>query len=76
MKFAKSKEVKGKILSATVRRTPSGKYFVSVLTEQEVRPTQPSFFEVGIDVGLKEFATLSDGTKIENPKWFRKWKKN
>ena len=72
VKIAKSKDVKGKILSATVRRTPSGKYFVSVLTEQEVRPMQPSFFETGIDVGLKEFATLSDGTKIENPKWLRK----
>ena len=35
VKFAKSKEVNGKILSATVRRTSSGKYFVSVLTEQE-----------------------------------------
>ena len=33
---------------------------------------QPSLFEVGIDVGLREFATLSDGTKIANPKWFRK----
>ena len=33
---------------------------------------QPSLFEVGIDVGLSEFATLSDGTKIANPKWFRK----
>ena len=76
VKFAKSKEVQGKILSATVRRTPSGKYFVSILTEQEIQPIQPSFFEVGIDVGLSEFATLSDGTKIENPKWFRKWKKN
>ena len=72
VKFAKSKEVKGKILSATIRRTPSGKYFVSLLTEQEMEYTQSSFFEIGIDVGLKEFATLSDGTKIENPKWFRK----
>ena len=48
------------------------KYFVSFLTEQKVEPVQPSFFEVGIDVGIKDFATLSDGTKIENPKWFRK----
>ena len=72
VKFAKSKEIKGRILSATVRRTPSGKYFVSVLTEQEVQPTQPSLFEVGIDVGISDFATLSDGTKIKNPKWFRK----
>ena len=72
VKFAKSKEIKGRILSATVQRTPSGKYFVSVLTEQEVQPTQPSLFEVGIDVGISDFATLSDGTKIKNPKWFRK----
>lgn len=72
VKFAKSKEVKGKIISATVRRTPSGNYFVTVLTEQERPDTQSSFFEVGIDVGLKDFATLSNGTKIENPKWLRK----
>ncbi|WP_191090836.1 IS200/IS605 family element RNA-guided endonuclease TnpB [Niallia endozanthoxylica] len=72
VKFSKSKEVKGKILSATVRRAPSGKYFVSLLTEQEVQSVQRSMFEVGIDVGLKVFATLSDGTKIKNPKWFQK----
>ena len=72
LQFAKSKEVKGRILSATVRRTSSGKYFVSVLTEQKVKSTQPSLFEVGIDVRLKDFATLSDGTKIEHPKWLRK----
>ena len=72
VKFAKSKELEGRILSVTVRRTPSGKYFVSILTEQEVQPTQTSLFEVGIDVGLRDFAILSDGTKIENPKWFRK----
>ena len=76
IKFSKSKEVKGRILSATVRRTPSGKYFVSVLTEQEVQPTQTSFFEVGVDVGIKEFATLSDGTKIANPKCSAIQKKN
>ena len=72
VKFAKSKEIKGRILSATVRRTPSGKYYISLLTEQEIEYIQSSFFEIGIDVGLKDFATLSDGTKIENPKWFRK----
>lgn len=33
VKFAKSREVKGRILSATIRRKPSGKYFVSVLCE-------------------------------------------
>ena len=36
VRFAKSREVKGRILSATIRRNPSGKYFVSIGTEAEV----------------------------------------
>ncbi len=70
VRFAKSREVTGKIVSATVRRTPSGKYFVSVLSKVTKEPTQLSFFKVGVDVGLKEFATLSNGTVIHNPKHF------
>ena len=58
-----------------IRRTPSGKYFVSILMEQEIQSIQPSLFEVGIDVGLSDFATLSDGTKIKNPKWLRRTRK-
>ncbi len=70
VRFAKSKEIQGRIINATVRRTPSGKYFVSVLCEVKKEPIQLSMFETGIDVGLKEFATLSDGTSIHNPKHF------
>lgn len=72
VRFAKSREVEGRILNATVRRNPSGKYFVSILVETEVQPLEKTGSSVGIDVGLKDFAILSDGTKYENPKWFRK----
>lgn len=72
VRFAKSREVEGRILNATVRRNPSGKYFVSILVEIEVQPLEKTGSSVGIDVGLKDFAILSDGTKYENPKWFRK----
>jgi len=72
VRFAKSREVKGRILSATIRRNPSGKYFVSILVETDVQALPKTGSVVGIDVGLKEFAILSDGTKYENPKWFRK----
>lgn len=72
VRFAKSREVEGRILNATVRRNPSGKYFVSILVETEVQELPKTGSEVGIDVGLKDFAILSDGTKYENPKWFRK----
>ncbi|CEA00305.1 putative transposase [Metalysinibacillus saudimassiliensis] len=72
VRFAKSREVEGRILSATVRRNPSGKYFVSILVETETQPLEKTGSSIGIDVGLKTFATLSDGTPYENPKWFRK----
>jgi len=80
VRFAKSKEMDGKIMNATVRRTPSGKYFVSILCEVKKEPTQLSMFETGMDVGLQNFATLSDGTVIHNSKHFyrleEKLKKN
>ncbi|WP_338367680.1 IS200/IS605 family element RNA-guided endonuclease TnpB [Enterococcus faecium] len=72
VRFAKSREVEGRILNVTVRRNPSGKYFVSILVETEVQELPKTGLEVGIDVGLKDFAILSDGTKYKNPKWFRK----
>lgn len=72
VRFAKSREVHGRILNATVRRNPSGKYFISILVETGVQPLEKTGSSIGIDVGLKTFATLSDGTPYENPKWFRK----
>ena len=75
VRFAKSREVEGRILNVTVRRNPSGKYFVSILVETEVQPLEKTGSSVGIDVGLKDFAILSDGTKYENPKWLRKLEK-
>ncbi|AMX83368.1 transposase [Geobacillus subterraneus] len=75
VRLAKSREVEGRILSATVRRNPSGKYVVSILVEAEVQELPKTGSAVGIDVGLKDFAVLSDGTKYENLKWFRQLEK-
>ncbi|OCA88380.1 transposase [Bacillus sp. FJAT-27225] len=72
VRFAKSREVKGRILSATIRRNPSGKYFVSILAESDVQPLEKTGSTVGVDVGLKDFAILSTGEVFSNPKWFRK----
>jgi len=71
VRFAKSREVEGRILSATIRRNPSGKYFVSILVETDVQPFPKTNREVGIDVGLKDFAILSTGEVFENPKFLR-----
>ena len=72
IRFAKSREVEGRILNATIRRNPSGKYFVSILVETEVQPLEKTGSSVGIDVGLKDFAILSDETVYSNPKFFRR----
>ena len=71
VRFAKSREVEGRIVNATVRRNPSGRYFVSLLVETEVQELPKTSSYIGIDVGLKDFAILSDGTPYENPKFFR-----
>jgi putative transposase len=60
--------------TATVKRTPTGKWFVSISveTEQDAGSLPPSEEPVGIDVGLKTFAYLSTGEQIDNPHFFRK----
>lgn len=75
VRFAKSREVEGRILNTTVRRNSSGKYFVSITVETEVQPLEKTGSSVGVDVGLKDFAILSTGEVFGNPKWFRKLEK-
>jgi len=69
--FAKSRDVEGRILSATIRRNATGKHFISILTETEVDELPKTKSVVGIDVGLKDFAILSDGTVHKNPRFLR-----
>ncbi|WP_219375632.1 IS200/IS605 family element RNA-guided endonuclease TnpB [Bacillus mycoides] len=71
VRFAKSREVEGRILHATIRRNPSGKYFVSIFFQTSVQEMPKTDSTCGIDVGLKDFAILSDGTTYKNPKFFR-----
>lgn len=62
----------GTVKTVTVSRNPTGKYFASVLVETgESKPeTKPVVRDrsVGIDLGIKTFATLSDDTEYANPK--------
>ena len=58
--------MEGRILSATIRRNPSGKYFVAILTETEVQAIEKTGSVCGIDLGNKHFAKVSDHTEREN----------
>ena len=71
VKYRNSREIEGKVKSITVTKN-CGHWYVSVLTEQEIREQLKTFTNpVGIDVGLKEFAVLSTGEVISNPRFYR-----
>ncbi len=75
IKFAKSRELKGRILNATIRKNPSGKFFVSILCEEEVPELPETSLEIGIDLGITDFAILSNGQKIDDNRFTSKMEK-
>jgi len=71
-----SRPIQGRILSATVYQTPSGKYFASVCcTDVDIEPLVKTGAVIGIDLGIKDFAIISDGQKFENHKYLAKSQK-
>jgi len=68
------RSIDGIIRNATISRTPTGKYFVSILCETgEPIPDKKEVKEVlGIDLGIKTFLVTSDGQEFENPKFLKK----
>lgn len=75
IKFVNHRPLKGKICSATISKKPSGKYYVSILTEQNVFiPDAADLTKaVGIDLGIKDFAITSDGKRYPNLKFQKKY---
>ncbi|MGP5415944.1 transposase [Psychrobacter sp. Sarcosine-02u-2] len=65
-------KINGLIKSATISRTPSGKYYVSLLVKTIATPLPKTHSNIGIDLGLIDFIVLSDGTKVANPKFLSK----
>lgn len=73
VKFRDKLKPEGRILNATVSQEPSGKYYVSLCcTDISVKQLEKTNKSVGIDLGLKDFAVTSEGSKKENPKFLRK----
>ena len=69
------REFEGKILFATVSKTPSGKYFVSFNVEVEHIISSKNEYTVGIDLGIKDLLITSDGEVINNEKLTYKYEK-
>jgi putative transposase len=61
LRYRNSRKVLGEVRNVTVSMS-AGKWFVSIQTEREVAQPTPKGGAVGIDIGTKRFATLSDGS--------------
>jgi len=75
VKASLSREFKGVCKTATVSRSSTEKYYISILVDDGKELPEKQFFNdenvIGIDIGIKYFATLSTGEKIENPKYLK-----
>ena len=73
VKIKLHRPIEGKIKRLTIRRTSTGKWFAcfSVEIDDPPKPPWKDGSMVGIDVGLESFATLSNGEKIDHPRFFR-----
>jgi putative transposase len=64
----------GRIKTCTVSRTVTGLYFISILVEdgKELPTSSYNGNAIGLDLGIKDYVTFSDGSKVDNPKYYEK----
>ena len=73
LKIRDKMKPQGRIINATITQVPSGKYYISLCcTDVEVEKLESTNKNVGIDLGIKDFALTSDEISIENPKYLQK----
>lgn len=71
VKIKQHRKIEGEIKTLTIRRD-AGCWYACFSVEFEPTPLPSNDRTIGIDVGLESFAVLSDGTAIENPRYYRK----
>ena len=75
VKIKLHRQPKGMIKSATISCHSSGKYYISLLCKEEISELPKTNSAIGIDLGITDFAILSDGQKIDNHKFTSKMEK-
>ncbi len=72
VKIIIDREFKGRIIKATIKKNKINQYFVSYIVDENIKLPKPRAIKekttIGIDLGLKHFAVLSNGKKIKNPR--------
>jgi putative transposase len=71
IKLKLHREIQGEIRNATVSKNCAGQYFVCIGVQRHINKFKPNNKSVGIDLGIKDLATLSDGTIFKNIKPYK-----
>lgn len=76
IKIVVDREFTGQVKNTTISKTPTGKYFVSVLVDTKTEPPKQKPIKeetaIGIDLGITSFIVTSNGVKVDNPKHLKK----
>ena len=76
IQILRHREIRGIIKTLTLKKEPSGKWFACFAVEETLTIKAPNGGpRIGIDLGLKNLATFSDGSVIKNPRYIRKYQK-
>ena len=72
VKIVEHRPLKGKILNGTISKTADEHYFIAITVEKEIEELPVETNKIGIDLGIKDFAVISNGSKISNPNFKKK----
>ena len=73
LKYSDDRVFNGKIKNATITKRSSGKYWISLLIEEDIQQLPKSNNKIGIDLGITSYIVTSNGDKIINPKILYKY---
>ncbi len=65
------RNIKGRIISATISQSPSGNYYVSICCEVDIQYKSKTNKQVGLDMGISHFCITSDSVKYDNHKYLK-----
>ena len=72
VKIIEHRPLEGKILNGTIYKTADEKYFISITVEKEIEELPVETNKIGLDLGIKDFAVISNGVKVTNPHFKKK----
>ena len=75
LKIKWSRSFKSSPTTVTITKDPAGRYFVSLVLDETIKPLRKTRKCVGVDLGISRLATLSNGEHIPNPQYFRYYEK-